>query len=114
MAKKWKGYWDGTVQGVRPQESDDEEEIDVVGDPVPATCTQSLVPATPIMPVPQTACGTAWHGPSSPTAGTTAPSPPPEHLTHQQDPRIPPLHYNGNCHLILIFVVMIATEQRIV
>lgn len=67
MAKKWKAYaWperpagaeeDEQQQQRRPEESE-EEEIDVVGDS------------------PTAATGTCW-GPSSPTAGATAPSPPP-------------------------------------
>ncbi|XP_060520060.1 transcriptional repressor scratch 1-like [Cylas formicarius] len=55
MAKKWKAYpWPERPQEHR-HDDDDEEEIDVVGDEPGAAC---------------------W-GPSSPTEGATAPSPPP-------------------------------------
>ncbi|XP_018331164.1 transcriptional repressor scratch 1 [Agrilus planipennis] len=53
MAKKWKAYpW---PERSEPQKEEEEEEIDVVGDSSGVSC---------------------W-GPSSPTAGATAPSPPP-------------------------------------
>lgn len=66
MAKKWKAYpWPE-----RPEPSEEEEEeIDVVGDS-PGSC---------------------W-GPSSPTAGATAPSPPPT------SPHGTSLLYNGKHH----------------
>lgn len=57
MAKKWKAYPWPDRQTI---EVEDEEEIDVVGD----------------SPANKQATATGW-GPSSPTAGATAPSPPP-------------------------------------
>lgn len=68
MAKKWKAYaWperpavaDEEERQTRPEEPE-EEEIDVVGDSPTAA---------------NAAAGSCW-GPSSPTAGATAPSPPP-------------------------------------
>lgn len=61
MAKKWKAYpWPDRVED--PDE--DDEEIDVVGD-LPRRDKAS-----------STSSSTCW-GPSSPTAGATAPSPPP-------------------------------------
>lgn len=70
MAKKWKAYpWPDRAE--EPAiDVDDEEEIDVVGDsPLTATNKTATVPAAAV----PTSC---W-GPSSPTAGATAPSPPP-------------------------------------
>ena len=65
MAKKWKAYpWPDRVEEPTV-EVEDEEEIDVVGDS-PAALAASK----------QTVTATCW-GPSSPTAGATAPSPPP-------------------------------------
>lgn len=62
MAKKWKAYpWPDRV-GEPTIEVEEDEEIDVVGD---SPANQK-----------QTTTSTCW-GPSSPTAGTTAPSPPP-------------------------------------
>ncbi|XP_022909247.1 transcriptional repressor scratch 2 [Onthophagus taurus] len=70
MAKKWKAYpWPERPEQVE----EDEEEIDVVGDSVPG-------PEAP---------GTSCWGPSSPTAGATAPSPPPT------SPHGTTLIYNG-------------------
>jgi hypothetical protein len=63
MAKKWKAYpWPDRV-GEPTIEVEEDEEIDVVGDS-PANQKQA------------TTSSTCW-GPSSPTAGATAPSPPP-------------------------------------
>lgn len=63
MAKKWKAYpWPDRV-GEPTIEVEEDEEIDVVGDS-PANQKQT------------TTSSTCW-GPSSPTAGATAPSPPP-------------------------------------
>ncbi|XP_017770709.1 PREDICTED: transcriptional repressor scratch 2 [Nicrophorus vespilloides] len=71
MAKKWKAYpWPE-----RPHDhsfDEDEEEIDVVGDATPVSSTTT----------------TCW-APSSPTAGATAPSPPPT------SPHGTTLLYNG-------------------
>lgn len=66
MAKKWKAYpWPDRVY--EPTiDIDDEEEIDVVGDS-PAALAASGKVTSPV---------SCW-GPSSPTAGSTAPSPPP-------------------------------------
>lgn len=66
MAKKWKAYpWQVRTEGATVDTAaDEEEEIDVVGD------TPSSIAAA------AAAAPTCW-GPSSPTAGTTAPSPPP-------------------------------------
>lgn len=66
MSKKFKNYpWPGRVEVEEVKEDEDEnEEIDVVGD-APALAASK-----------QTVTATCW-GPSSPTAGTTAPSPPP-------------------------------------
>jgi hypothetical protein len=61
MAKKWKAYpWPDRV-GEPIIEVEEDEEIDVVGD----------------SPANQKQATTSTWGPSSPTAGTTAPSPPP-------------------------------------
>lgn len=66
MAKKWKAYpWQVRTEGATVDTAaDEEEEIDVVGD-----TPSSIAAAAAAVP-------TCW-GPSSPTAGTTAPSPPP-------------------------------------
>lgn len=66
MAKKWKAYpWlDRVEESVI--DIDDEEEIDVVGD-------SPVAIAAPRRPLTQVSC---W-APSSPKAGSTAPSPPP-------------------------------------
>lgn len=81
MAKKWKAYpWperpDEDVE-VRSVEVEDEEEIDVVGD----------------SPAVGNAAEGCW-GPSSPTAGATAPSPPPH------SPSGTTILYNGKFHLV--------------
>lgn len=64
MAKKWKAYpWperpDEDTRDVERKNEEEEEEIDVVGDSPAVTSAVNC-----------------W-GPSSPTAGATAPSPPP-------------------------------------
>lgn len=70
MAKKWKAYpWPDRNETI---EVEDEEEIDVVGD----------------SPANKQATATCW-GPSSPTAGATAPSPPPH------SPKGSTILYNG-------------------
>lgn len=81
MAKKWKAYpWPERTdpqQQQHQQQEEEEEEIDVVGDS-PGSC---------------------W-GPSSPTAGATAPSPPPT------SPHGTTLLYNG---MYYYFVVLCST-----
>lgn len=73
MAKKWKAYpWPDRNETI---EVEDEEEIDVVGD----------------SPANKQAAATCW-GPSSPTAGATAPSPPPH------SPKGSTILYNGEFH----------------
>lgn len=74
MAKKWKSYpWPPGEQGAQGPDDEEEEEIDVVGDaPGPPAC---------------------W-GPSSPTAGATAPSPPPQSPLASDTGRVPVI-YNG-------------------
>lgn len=70
MAKKWKAYpWPDRNEAI---EVEDDEEIDVVGD----------------SPANKQATATCW-GPSSPTAGATAPSPPPH------SPKGSTILYNG-------------------
>lgn len=70
MAKKWKAYpWPDRNETI---EVEDDEEIDVVGD----------------SPANKQATATCW-GPSSPTAGATAPSPPPH------SPKGSTILYNG-------------------
>lgn len=71
MAKKWKAYpWPDRNETI---EVEDDEEIDVVGDSPLAN---------------KQATATCW-GPSSPTAGATAPSPPPH------SPKGSTILYNG-------------------
>lgn len=83
MAKKWKAYpWPDRV-GEPTIEVEDEEEIDVVGDS-PANNNKQTVTAT------------CW-GPSSPTAGSTAPSPPPH---SPEATRGSTILYNGECNLL--------------
>lgn len=66
MAKKWKAYpWPDRVEESN-LEIEEDEEIDVVGDS----------PGTAAATGKNTVTATCW-GPSSPTAGATAPSPPP-------------------------------------
>jgi hypothetical protein len=79
MAKKWKAYpWPDRV-GEPTIEVEEDEEIDVVGD---SPANQK-----------QTTTSTCW-GPSSPTAGTTAPSPPPHSPEATKGSTI---LYNGEC-----------------
>jgi hypothetical protein len=68
MAKKWKAYpWPDRVEEPVVEPNEEEEEIDVVGDsPAAAAANNNKTSIT----------ATCW-GPSSPTAGATAPSPPP-------------------------------------
>ncbi|CAO1334412.1 unnamed protein product, partial [Diamesa hyperborea] len=83
MAKKWKAYpWPDRVEEPTV-EVEDEEEIDVVGDS-PAALAASK----------QTVTATCW-GPSSPTAGATAPSPPPH---SPEATRGSTILYNGYGH----------------
>lgn len=96
MAKKWKAYpW--TDRG-EPQTSEtepsagneeDEEEIDVVGD-----ANDGNTPTRCWVPIP---APTNW-GPSSPTAGATAPSPPPAQSGIDMASRIAVM-YNGESFL---------------
>lgn len=122
MAKKWKAYpWpdreediitttttletdtvtSDIVERQEPQiqqtvittvEPDEEEEIDVVGD-LPATAADRQQGKSP---------GTAscW-GPSSPTAGATAPSPPPQ---SPEATRGSTILYNGEYYLPFIYL----------
>lgn len=77
MAKKWKAYpWPDRNETI---EVEDEEEIDVVGD----------------SPANKQATATCW-GPSSPTAGATAPSPPPH------SPKGSTILYNGESIVLLL------------
>lgn len=67
MAKKWKAYpWPDRVEESN-LEIEEDEEIDVVGDSPGSTAAATGK---------NTVTATCW-GPSSPTAGATAPSPPP-------------------------------------
>lgn len=90
MAKKWKAYpWperpdEETLDAVRTVEAESEEEIDVVGD----------------SPAVGNAVDACW-GPSSPTAGATAPSPPPHSpsgttILYNGKYFQHPFHYNVN------------------
>ena len=88
MAKKWKAYpWQDRTEDPSTVDAvvDEEEEIDVVGDsPSAASVGKTTVAAVP----------SCW-GPSSPTACTTAPSPPlhsPEEATREST-----ILYNGEC-----------------
>lgn len=81
MAKKWKAYpWPDRAE--EPIiDIEEEEEIDVVGDsPIAGAgvATKSVTTATSTITsaAPSAAASSCW-GPSSPTAGATAPSPPP-------------------------------------
>lgn len=87
MAKKWKAYpWPDRVE--EPSiDIDDEEEIDVVGDS-PAALAASGKVSVPV---------TCW-GPSSPTAGSTAPSPPPQSPEATCGSTI---LYNGNIKIMI-------------
>ncbi|XP_044733115.1 gastrula zinc finger protein XlCGF53.1-like [Chrysoperla carnea] len=77
MAKKWKAYpWPDRAED--PTIDDDDEEIDVVGD-------------SPALEKNTSSC---W-GPSSPTAGATAPSPPPH---SPEASRGTTILYNGYIH----------------
>lgn len=84
MAKKWKAYpWPDRV-GEPTIEVEEDEEIDVVGDS-PANQKQA------------TTSSTCW-GPSSPTAGATAPSPPPH--SPEAATKGSTILYNGELHFI--------------
>lgn len=93
MAKKWKAYpWADREGGHQILESEpsgrneeDEEEIDVVGD-----ANDCNNPSSCWAPIP---APNNW-GPSSPTAGATAPSPPPTQSGVDMASRIAVL-YNG-------------------
>lgn len=80
MAKKWKAYpWPERPEEPEVRtEAEDEEEIDVVGD----------------SPAAATGASSCW-GPSSPTAGATAPSPPPH------SPSGSTILYNGELWIFL-------------
>lgn len=123
MAKKWKAYpWPDRVEEPTPQqqqqetqepvqtpqnqtpsqqinykqqingivEIEEDEEIDVVGDS-PAALAASK----------QTVTATCW-GPSSPTAGATAPSPPPH---SPEATRGSTILYNGEFFSVLLYSV---------
>ncbi|GAB0099847.1 hypothetical protein DMENIID0001_157370 [Sergentomyia squamirostris] len=76
MAKKWKAYpWPDRAEEPAPDVEEEEEiEIDVVGDSPAAVASTASVTTTGKTTVAVVA--SCW-GPSSPTAGATAPSPPP-------------------------------------
>lgn len=83
MAKKWKAYpWPDRVGEPTIEVTEDDEEIDVVGDS-PANQKQA------------TTSSTCW-GPSSPTAGATAPSPPPH--SPEAATKGSTILYNGKSH----------------
>jgi hypothetical protein len=88
MAKKWKAYpWPDRVGEPTIELTEDDEEIDVVGDS-PANQKQA------------TTSSTCW-GPSSPTAGATAPSPPPH--SPEAATKGSTILYNGKSHTSIIF-----------
>lgn len=88
MAKKWKAYpWPDRNETI---EVEDEEEIDVVGD----------------SPANKQATATCW-GPSSPTAGATAPSPPPH------SPKGSTILYNGESRVLFNFPLIIWPRKSI-
>lgn len=90
MAKKWKAYpWPDRAE--EPNlDLDEEEEIDVVGDsPAAAVATGKTTVGT----------SSCW-GPSSPTAGQTAPSPPPH---SPEATRGSTILYNGKSNFFYIF-----------
>lgn len=96
MAKKWKAYpWPDRAE--EPAiDLDEEEEIDVVGDsPAAAVATGK----TTIQSV-----ASCW-GPSSPTAGATAPSPPPH---SPEATRGSTILYNGKYH----YYYLIKTQKK--
>lgn len=83
MAKKWKAYpWPD-----READPESEEEIDVVGD------TGGTGEGRPRGWAPHPAPQAPW-APSSPTAGATAPSPPPQ----QQAP-----HYDDSSRITVLY-----------
>lgn len=94
MAKKWKAYpWPDRAE--EPAiDVDDEEEIDVVGDS-PTGGHQVATNKTAAVPAVPTSC---W-GPSSPTAGATAPSPPPH---SPEATRGSTILYNGKSSFLTI------------
>jgi hypothetical protein len=108
MAKKWKAYpWadrggeDKAPPPPAEDEEEEEEEIDVVGES----------PAASALPPPGNP-SPCW-GPSSPTAGATAPSPPPHATATAATPdygsgtnsRVTVL-YNGKCNFVIERFVM--------
>jgi scratch len=79
MAKKWKAYpWPDRSETI---EVEDDEEIDVVGDS------------------PANKQATSTWGPSSPTAGATAPESPPPH-----SPKGSTILYNGELFILIILL----------
>ncbi|XP_059613525.1 zinc finger protein SNAI3 [Phlebotomus argentipes] len=92
MAKKWKAYpWPDREEPAADVEEEEEIEIDVVGDS-PAAVASSSVTTTGKTTVAVVA--SCW-GPSSPTAGATAPSPPPH---SPEATRGSTILYNGYGH----------------
>lgn len=77
MAKKWKAYpWPDRAE--EPIiDIEEEEEIDVVGDSPMATAGSTKSVTTATATITSVAPASSCWGPSSPTAGATAPSPPP-------------------------------------
>lgn len=103
MAKKWKAYpWPDREGDPQISESDppggngneeEDEEIDVVGDANDNDPTQRGWAPVGVVPTPSN-----W-GPSSPTAGATAPSPPPNQSgsTMLDTASRVAVLYNGKC-----------------
>lgn len=103
MAKKWKSYpWTDREGGLQildqnepsARQEEDDEEIDVVGDA--NDCSQVSSCWVPI-PAPN-----GW-SPSSPTAGATAPSPPPAQSGLDMASRIAVLYNGESCTTSWIF-----------
>lgn len=92
MAKKWKAYpWPDRVE--EPAiDIEEEEEIDVVGDSPGAIAASGKTTVT----------ASCW-GPSSPTAGATAPSPPPH---SPEATRGSTILYNGK--LIFYYLIFVS------
>ena len=95
MAKKWKAYpWPDRVEEPTVDHPEEDEEIDVVGDSPALHSASSNNNKTSII------TATCW-GPSSPTAGATAPSPPPHSPEATRDSTI---LYNGKWVFITRFL----------
>ncbi|XP_055688506.1 transcriptional repressor scratch 2 [Lutzomyia longipalpis] len=95
MAKKWKAYpWPDRAEDPAPDVDEEEEiEIDVVGDS-PAAVASTVASATTTGKTTVAVVASCW-GPSSPTAGATAPSPPPH---SPEATRGSTILYNGYGH----------------